>query len=347
MTDSVTTDLPASRASCFWKGFGCSLVGLLGIMVLLFIGIIFTISQVGTGFSKQDPYYEEKFLQGEEGAAVKIGVIYLVGPITPAGSSDEFSVSSWDVVDQIQYFEACDEVGALLLYIDSPGGEVTASDEIYRALCDYKIQTGKPIIAYGASMAASGGFYIACAADSFIVHKTCLTGSVGVIMGGYQYFDLMKKIGVGSVTLKSGNLKDALSPERPATSEELLLFQNVVDSVFDEFVQRVSEGRFLSEAVVRRPPIGDGRIILGKNAIPLGLADRCGYYGDALELAVKMAGFSAIPWQAVTLEHQWTFSELLLTMKAQTPSLSVKLPALPSFELQRGTLYFILPTFVQ
>ena len=161
---------------------------------------------------------------------------------------------------------------AVLLFIDSPGGGIYEADEAYLALCDYTESTGRPIYAYMGSLAASGGYYIACAAEKIYANRNTLTGSIGVIAG--QSIDatgLLEKLGIKSETFISGKNKNMLSYDNPLTSEQRAIMQSLADDAYDQFTSVVSEGRNLSIDKVR--VLADGRLYTASQAKRNGLID--------------------------------------------------------------------------
>ncbi len=174
-------------------------------------------------------------------------------------------------------------VKALILRINSPGGSVTASDIMYSELLRFKKETkGKrPVVAVLSDVAASGGYYIACAADEIVAHPTTVTGSIGVIMQMVNFAGTMSKIGVKADAITSGKMKDAGSPLREMKPEEREVFQSLVNQFYDRFVKTVAAGRpKLTEEQVRT--IADGRVWSAQQALELGLIDRIGTLRDAL-----------------------------------------------------------------
>jgi protease-4 len=179
-------------------------------------------------------------------------------------------------------------VRALVLRINSPGGTVTASDVVYRELRLYRERTGVPIVAVLMDVAASGGYYVALAADTIVAHPTTVTGSIGTIMVSVNAEGLLQKIGVAPLTIKSGERKDMGSPFRAPTPEERAIFQAVIDDLHRQFVAKLAERRRLESAVATG--LADGRIYSAEQAARLGLIDRIGYMPDALVLARQAAG---------------------------------------------------------
>ncbi len=180
------------------------------------------------------------------------------------------------------------DVRALVVRINSPGGTVTASDIIFRELDGWKRATHRPVVAVMLDVAASGGYYVALAADTIVAHPTSVTGSIGVIMISLNAEGLMQKIGLAAATIKSGERKDMGSPFRTLTGEERRIFQGVIDDLHEQFVAKLSASRKL--APERALAIADGRIYTAQQALELKLVDRIGYMPDAIEAARRAAG---------------------------------------------------------
>lgn len=179
-------------------------------------------------------------------------------------------------------------VRALVVRINSPGGTVTASDIIFRELRAFKARRDIPIVAVLMDVAASGGYYIALAADTIVAHPTTITGSIGVIMLTLNAEGLLDKVGVQASAIKSGERKDMGSPFRALTPDERAIFQGVIDDLQRQFVDKVVERRDLPRQAVAG--IADGRIYTAEQALRLGLVDRVGYVPDALDAARRAIG---------------------------------------------------------
>jgi protease IV len=179
------------------------------------------------------------------------------------------------------------DVKAVVVKINTPGGTVTASDIMYREVDGFRRTTKKPVVALMMDVAASGGYYLALAADTIIAHPTTITGSIGVIMLTLNAEGLLQKIGVGASAIKSGERKDMGSPFRTLLPEERAIFQSVVDDFQRQFLAKVAERRRLASDVVR--PLADGRVYTAQQALDLKLIDSIGYVPDALEAARKAA----------------------------------------------------------
>ncbi len=180
------------------------------------------------------------------------------------------------------------DVRALVVRINSPGGTVTASDIIYREIELFRNRARVPVVAVMMDVAASGGYYVALAADTIVAHPTTVTGSIGTIMISLNAQGLLEKIGVSATAIKSGARKDMGSPFRQLTEEERAIFQGVIDELHRQFVARVAERRRLP--LDRARQVADGRIYTAEQALALGLVDRIGYVSDAVALARRAAG---------------------------------------------------------
>ena len=194
------------------------------------------------------------------------------------------------VREELRKAEKDEKVQALVLRINSPGGTMTTTDVVYREIREFKARRNVPVIAAIMDVGASGGYYVALAADQIFAHPTTITGSIGVIMLTVNAQGLLEKIGVAPVAIKSGPLKDAGSPFRGLTDEERGVFQSVIDDMFGRFVRLVSESRKIPEARVRQ--FADGRIYTAEQARALGLVDTIGYLDDAVAAARKAAGLT-------------------------------------------------------
>ncbi len=182
-------------------------------------------------------------------------------------------------------------VKAVILRINSPGGEVTTTDIIYHEIISFKERTGIPVITEMMGVAASGGYYVAAATDKIMAHPTTITGSVGVISLKVNATGLFKKLGLKSETIKSGKNKDMGSPLKDMTAAERKLLQAIIDDLFGRFKDIVRKGRpeVTNEAFKR---IFDGRVFTAGDALAIGLIDKIGYLDDAISEAKKVAGLT-------------------------------------------------------
>src|SRR6266540_2372528 len=198
---------------------------------------------------------------------------------------------SRNVLTELKRFKEMPWVKAVVVRIDSPGGAVAPTQEIFEEIQRFKKQ--KPMIASMGGMATSGGYYIAAACDKIVANPGTLTGSIGVIMQLNNVEELMKKIGVKGYNIKSGANKDIGSPFQPLSPEGKEILQSLVDNVHSQFVSAVAKGRGMNEAQVRK--LADGRVYSGAQAKELGLVDQFGTLDDAIEFAAKRVGLEENP----------------------------------------------------
>ncbi|MFN3705103.1 MAG: signal peptide peptidase SppA [Thermoflexales bacterium] len=223
-----------------------------------------------------------------------VALIELRGPIV-SGDTSPFDfggitvASSERLVRLIGAAAKNSDVQAILLRVDSPGGSVVASDEIYRALK----QAGKPVVVQMGEVAASGGYYVSMAAEHIVAHPDTLTGSIGVISEFTNILGLYEKLGLESHVIKSGENKDFGNPTSPFTEEDRRLWQEVVDEVYEGFVRVVADGRKMSVEQVKA--LADGRLYTGRQALAAGLVDQLGSYQDALAEAARRGGITGEP----------------------------------------------------
>jgi protease IV len=200
-------------------------------------------------------------------------------------------VRSQPFIDKIKEYRDNVHVRAVVLRIDSPGGGVGPAQEIYAEVL--KLKKVKPVVASMGSVAASGGYYIACAAHTVVANPGTITGSIGVIIEFANIEELLEKIGLKSVVIKSGHYKDTLSPTRPLQPDERQLIQEVVDTIHGQFIDAVAAGRGLERDAVAA--VADGRIFSGEQAVRLKLVDQLGNLEDAIQIAADMAGIDGEP----------------------------------------------------
>ncbi len=200
--------------------------------------------------------------------------------------------SSENVVRQVDKYEDDGSVKALVLRIDTPGGGVAASQEIYDRLLKFK-DSGKSIVVSMGSVAASGGYYIACAADSIVANPGTVIGSIGAIISYPVFEKLMDKVGINIEVIKSGDLKDVGNYARQITPADREMLQALIDDTHDQFINVVAESRNLELESVRE--FSDGSVFTGRQAIELALIDRLGTLQDAIALAGEMADLGDDP----------------------------------------------------
>src|SRR5215471_18745305 len=218
-------------------------------------------------------------------------------------------VDSRPVVEQLQRFEDSNSVRAILLNIDSPGGGVAVSQEIYSEIRRLREHNHKTVVAYMSTVGASGAYYAACAADRIVANPGSVVGSIGVIAEWVNYGGLMEWAKLKNVVLKSGEFKDSGDPSRALTEREKEYFQSLIDDMYGQFIQTVSKGRKMDVDAVKA--LADGRVFSGRNALERKLIDATGDFQDAVDLTAKLAGFSGKPVLIRNTRQRTTLMDLL------------------------------------
>jgi len=213
-----------------------------------------------------------------------------------------------EVIEQINEFDRDESIRAVIVRIDSPGGSVAPSQEIYEAII--KLKKNKKVVSSMGSVAASGGYMIACATDKIVANPGSITGSISAIMHFANAEELLKKIGLKTTAIKSGKYKDIGSPARGMTAEEKVLIQELVDDIYDQFLDTVSRSRKIPKEDLRK--IADGRVFSGRQAKKLGLVDYIGDMNYAVELVGKMSGIQGKPEIVYPLKKGSKFWEFIL-----------------------------------
>ena len=222
-----------------------------------------------------------------------VGVINIEGEIGASSSNSLTSDSTYNhdfYLKYIEKMEKSDKNKGILLYVDSPGGAVYESDEMYLKLMEYKEKTKRPIWAYFASQACSGGYYISMAADKIYANRNCWTGSIGVIVSLTNCKKLYDKLGIKEIDITSGKNKAMGSQGLELTKEQRGILQSLVDEAYDQFVGIVADGRKMDKSAVKK--IADGRIYSAKQAKEINLVDEVGSLKDEKKAFAKEAGFS-------------------------------------------------------
>lgn len=307
------------------------------------------------------PRLEECVLENNH-SANKIAVITVDGIIT-SHDADPAGNNMVDVI-QAQLDRARDDkrVKAVILRVDSPGGEVLASDEIYKAIRDFQKdepgehgqpgRKGKPVICSMGSLAASGGYYISSGCRWIVANELTITGSIGVIMHGYNYRGLMDKVGVAPMTYKSGKFKDMLSGEREPseiTPEERTMVQDLIDETYGRFKEVVGEGRGAAHDLNKKEgkalaedwtDYADGRVMSGSQALELGFVDDVGDFDDTVERTLEIAHLSDA--NLVEYRERYDLSNFLSLFGQSEKSHDIKLQLGADVpKLRAGLMYFL------
>ncbi|MBT2638469.1 signal peptide peptidase SppA [Bacillus sp. ISL-39] len=274
-----------------WAALGIA-VGLFIASTVINLLSTFAFSDAESAFTDMFAVSEEMFAEEiiEEGDMLsKIAVLSINGVIQDTGDAESFFESPLynhrAFMEQLDYVKEADDVKAIILQVNSPGGGVVESAQIHDKIKEIQKETKKPVYVSMGSMAASGGYYVSAPADKIFASPETLTGSLGVIMQGVNYAGLAEKYGVEFTTIKSGPYKDIMSPSRPMTEEEREILQSMIDNSYEGFVKVISEGRDMSVARVKE--IADGRIYDGRQAKQLNLIDGFGYLEDVIESVRK------------------------------------------------------------
>jgi len=328
------------------KRSGCVLLLVfLALCASLFFNLIL-MALLGTGGAESMasrgfmPALQEITVEDGAAGAGKIAVIPVQGIIYTDDQTEWGTSMVDDIKNALQTALDDDSVKAVVLAVNSPGGEVTASDIIYHEVL--KVQKKKPVVVAMTSLAASGAYYIACAADWIVANETTFTGSIGVIIQSLNYEGLFDKVGLDAVVFKSGKFKDMLSGSRPMTPEEQAYVESMVMQVYERFLGIVSRARDLPADGLRET-FADGRIITGKDAKEAGLVDQLGYVEDAYDKARVLA--DAPDAGVIRYQSGINFQRLLRLLGAGAQSkVQVQLDGAPRFRLQPGQAY-LLPEF--
>ena len=233
----------------------------------------------------------------------KIGIITIKGVIS----------GSQDIVDKLEEFGKDHSIKAVVLRIDSPGGGVAASQEIYAAIKNLKKH--KKVVASLASIAASGGYMIACAADKIVANPGTITGSISAIMYFANAEELLKKIGLKSSVIKSGKHKDMGSPTREMTEEEKGILQGLIDDIYDQFLDVIVQDRKINKEDLKK--IADGRVFSGRQAQSLNLIDALGDRSYAVRLAGNLSGIKGTPELVYPKKQEISFWDYILQSTAR------------------------------
>jgi protease IV len=245
-----------------------------GLLLLAAIGLFFVLAAYAVLTAAKG----DAFLSA---GGPKIAVVEVEGIIS----------DSRDVVEQLDIYEKNNDVRAVILRINSPGGGVVPSQEIYAKVL--KVRERKTVVVSMGVLAASGGYYIASAADRIVANPGTVTGSIGVIMQFSQFDELLEKIGLKTRVIKSGVYKDTGSPFRDMTAEERLILQDMVDDIHDQFIEAVLANRDISREKLME--ISEARIFTGRQALKEGLVDELGGFEDAVTVAATLAGIVGEP----------------------------------------------------
>jgi protease-4 len=346
---------PPPRSSCAgWKIFSVILVvlllGSLAFNFLGLVGVMFSGLDGATGAQSGKRFHE--VVVDNPNAKHKIAVLEVKGMISsePWGRS---SKSIADVIDdQLKWAGEDDEVKAVILKVDSPGGEVMASDDIANAIRKFQDKHKKPVVASMGSLAASGGYYISAPCQWIVANDLTITGSIGVILHSINYRGLMDKVGVQPVVFKSGRFKDMLSgskkPEEQDPAEKEMI-QSMIMETYQKFKKVVADGRAAAAAknkgkgktlAANWADLADGRVLTGHQALDNGFVDEIGNFETAVETTKRIAGLTG-DVRLIRYEEPFDLSNLFsllgkTDMKKVTIDVGVQAP-----KLEAGKMYFL------
>lgn len=338
------------------------------LFLLLCVSLLWNVGSFFTGAflrARPGPYYRvagprlDEIVREDNSANVKVAVIRVEGIIT-GRVTDQGGYSMVEVIKaQLKRAAEDNRVRAVILRVDSPGGEVLASDEIYRALEAFQRESRKPVVASMGSLAASGGYYVSAPCRWIIANELTLTGSIGVIMSSWNYRGLMDKLGLLPETYKSGKFKDMLSGSREPSSitpEERDMLRAIIQETYARFKTVVREGREHAYELNKelRPrgqrlsddwaSYADGRVLTGLQACQLGFVDGVGSFDDAVSQARTLAGIGRA--NVIEYQQRYDISDLFrLFGQSEAKTVKVEL-GLEVPKLEAGRLYFLSPTYV-
>src|SRR5438132_8188809 len=329
------------------RKLGClTLFLFLALCASVIVNIFLTIAVVGRisgGRIREEPWqrFREVVVQrGERGSSDRIALIVLRGLISTSipGNTGDNMVD--DMRFALQQARDDDRIKAVVLEVDSPGGEVTASDIIYNAVS--KTRAKKPVVVYMDSLAASGGYYVSCGGKYLMANETTITGSIGVIIQTLNYEQLFNKIGLTSVVFKSGKFKDMLNGARPITPEERDYVQSFIMKTYDKFLGIVAKERDVPADVLRNT-VADGRILSGKDALDHKLIDGLGQIEHAYAKAKELGNSRGAT--IVKYGPPFSWSRVFRAFSSTGDSkIELTLPKQLVPQLESGRAYF-LPSF--
>jgi protease IV len=291
-------------------------------------------------FEEQPPTFREVIVQrGARGSDEKIAVITMRGLISSSLPGNVGDTMVEDMRLALEQARNDDRVRAIVLEIDSPGGEVTASDIIYNWVV--KTRAKKPVVVYMDSLAASGGYYVACGGKYLMANETSITGSIGVIIQTLNYEQLFNKVGLASVVFKSGKFKDMLNGARQVTPEEREYVQSFVMKTYEKFLGIVARERNLPADMLRNT-VADGRILSGKDALDNKLIDAVGQIEDAFAKAKELGHTPGAT--VVKYGPPFTLGRFFRALGSADNKIELTLPKQLMPQLETGRAYF-LPSF--
>ena len=342
------------------KGKGCLFL-IIGFLASCFVGVIIILSLIiylvfgaverfaDKPLSK-DIAYKKIYQTGTKGSKNKIAIVKIYGIILNSDDTWGTIANSQKICKELKKAAEDKSIKGVILDIDSPGGEIVATDNIYH--CVEKVRkANKPVVALMGSVAASGGYYVAAGADYIVANRLTTTGSIGVIINSYNFYKLLEKIGVDDEVYKSKEMKDILNPARPRTPQEKKIIQALVGESYNEFVEIVSTGRIgknpkLTASYIKNSPVGDGRILSGVQALKYGLVDELGYFDDARSQILKMLEIKDENYEMITLEKDKSLLDLFQKFTNDNSDINVNIrPLAQNAGISSGKMYYLFTGF--
>lgn len=340
--------VPPPRQSRWRHGCLMAFLALAAAAVLLSAAFVVGIA-VGVGshdglLSGGGSRVHQEHLSGSPMAAVTVAVVDVKGLITSGQYYDGANAVS--ICDALRAAAADDSVRAIVLHMDTPGGEITASDEIHQAIVRLRQEKGVPVVTCMGALGASGGYYIAAASDWIVANRLTFTGSIGVIIPGLNYAGLFEKIGLRSESYQSGAMKDMLSGGRERSRAEKDYANLLVQEAFTEFAKVVADGRakrFGGQVErVRAETFADGRVLSGAMAKECGLVDELGYFDDAQKKAQQLAGISGA--KVVRFSRSFSLFERLFATQKELRLQGSTVPVPENWRrVKFGQPYYLMP----
>lgn len=325
----------------------------LSLLLLLILGLMIIGRLASSSTGQQSGIQFQEVLVENNNAEDKIAIIDVSGVITRV-AWDGSGRNMVDLIeDQLKVAGRDDKVRAVILKVDSPGGEVMASDDISRALLTFQDEYKKPVIAAMGGLAASGGYYVSAPCRWIVANELTLTGSIGVIMSTFNYRGLMDKAGLVPQVFKSGRFKDMLRGSKTPSEidpEEMKMIQNIVDETFGKFKKVVADGRGRANNLNKGSgkqlaenwqEYADGRVLTGTQAYELGFVDELGNFETAVKSAARIAGIGEA--NIVRYQQPFSFADMFSILgKSDPPVIKIELTP-DTLKMEAGRMYFLSP----
>lgn len=355
MDDNINQEQRENNSSKTKDRRGCGILIAVLVTIILTVGIIITLTVTGIAYvvssignidfneNRSQTGMMEKFISGSIGNKNKIAVMTVEGIILSGASESIYTVArTEDICKTLDNAMKDSSIKAIVLKIDSPGGEITATDIIHHKIKEVQ-SAGIPVIAMLGSMATSGGYYIASPCKKIIANSMTTTGSIGVLISSVNYEGLFKKIGLKSQVFKSGKMKNMLSGAKKTGEKEKEIINKLIRESYNHFLKIVSEGRKqLTLEDIKNSVIADSRVFSGSQAHKLGLVDDLGYFDDAVKAAAEAAKIT--DYQLIEYEKPFSFSRLLMGQGAMGKNkIKINIPGVSKWTgvLEPGKIYYL------